>query len=54
MQNLTIIGLSLWLNKKSKHSILLRDKKHVNLPNAIDVELFKPINDLDKDFQLSN
>jgi glycosyltransferase involved in cell wall biosynthesis len=40
-QDITIVGLSRWLNKCSKNSTLLKDKKHVNLPNPIDINLFK-------------
>ena len=33
--NLTIIGLSSWLNNCSKKSSLLKDRRHLNLPNPI-------------------
>ena len=39
--NMTIIGLSKWLNETSKNSQLLRDKKHINLPNPINTETYK-------------
>ena len=42
INNLTIIGLSKWLTECSKNSALLQDKKHVNLPNPIDTNLYKP------------
>jgi glycosyltransferase involved in cell wall biosynthesis len=42
IENMTIVGLSRWLHKCSKKSILLRDKKHINLPNLIDTNIFKP------------
>jgi glycosyltransferase involved in cell wall biosynthesis len=40
--DITIIGLSRWLNDCSKNSALLKNKKHVNLPNPIDTSVFKP------------
>lgn len=42
-KNITIIGLSNWLNECSKNSTLLKDKKHINLPNPIDTKIFKPL-----------
>ncbi len=44
MNNLTIIGLSQWINECSKQSSLLNDKTHFQLPNLIDTVKFKPIN----------
>ncbi len=41
-EDITIIGLSRWLNDASKSSALLKDKKHINLPNPIDTDTFKP------------
>lgn len=41
-RDLTIIGLSKWINESSKNSLILKDKKHYNLPNPIDIDLFKP------------
>ena len=40
--DMTIVGLSNWLNECSKNSELLKDKKHINLPNPIDTNIFKP------------
>ena len=40
--DMTIVGLSRWLNDASKSSTLLKDKKHVNLPNPIDTDIFRP------------
>ncbi|MBD3789206.1 MAG: glycosyltransferase family 4 protein [Campylobacterales bacterium] len=40
--DMTIVGLSRWLNECSQNSTLLKDKKHINLPNPIDTGLFKP------------
>lgn len=40
--DITIVGLSNWINKCSKNSELLKDKRHVNLPNPIDTNIFKP------------
>lgn len=42
INNMTIVGLSKWLRNCSKNSTLLKDKKHVNLPNPIDTNIFKP------------
>jgi glycosyltransferase involved in cell wall biosynthesis len=42
--NLTIVGLSRWVNNCSKKSTLLKDKRHINLPNPIDTKIFKPFN----------
>lgn len=41
-KNMIIIGLSKWLMNISKKSSLLKDKKHINLPNLIDTNIFKP------------
>jgi glycosyltransferase involved in cell wall biosynthesis len=41
-KDITIVGLSSWLNKCSKNSTLLKDKNHINLPNPIDTDIFKP------------
>jgi glycosyltransferase involved in cell wall biosynthesis len=41
-QDMTIVGLSSWLKECSKSSTLLKDKKHINLPNPIDIDIFKP------------
>ena len=41
-KDMTIVGLSRWLNECSKSSTLLKDKKHINLPNPIDTNTFKP------------
>jgi len=43
MDNLIIVGLSKWLNECAKNSTLLKDKKHINLPNPIDTNIFKPL-----------
>ena len=45
-KDMTIVGLSKWLNECSKSSTLLKDKNHINLPNPIDTNTFKPF---DKD-----
>jgi glycosyltransferase involved in cell wall biosynthesis len=44
MKNMTIIGLSRWLNDCSKNSSLLKERKHINLPNPINTKIFKPFN----------
>jgi len=41
-QDITIVGLSRWLNDASKNSALLRNYEHINLPNPIDTQIFKP------------
>jgi len=41
-KDITIVGLSRWLCDASKSSMLLKDKKHINLPNPIDTNIFKP------------
>ena len=41
-KDMTIVGLSSWLNNASKSSTLLKDKYHLNLPNPIDTDVFKP------------
>lgn len=41
-KDITIVGLSNWLNECSKNSSLLKDKNHINLPNPIDTNIFKP------------
>ncbi len=43
-KDMTIIGLSRWLNECSKNSTLLKDKRHINLPNPIDTNTFRPFN----------
>ena len=52
-KDMTIVGLSNWLNECSKSSTLLKDKKHINLPNPIDTNNFKPF-DKDKARELWN
>ena len=41
-KDITIVGLSKWLNECSKTSSLLKEKNHINLPNPIDTDSFKP------------
>jgi len=41
LPDITIIGLSRWLEGCAKESSLLKDKRVVNLPNPIDTERFK-------------
>jgi len=53
IENMTIIGLSKWLNECSKSSTLLKERRHVNLPNPIDTNIFKPF-DKDKSRELWN
>jgi glycosyltransferase involved in cell wall biosynthesis len=42
LPNLTIVGLSRWLERCAKESRLFRHNKIVNLPNPIDTSIFKP------------
>ncbi len=51
LENMTIIGLSRWIMRASKESSLLKDKKHINLPNPIDTINFKHF-DRDKSREL--
>jgi glycosyltransferase involved in cell wall biosynthesis len=44
LKNITIVGLSSWLNSCSQESSLLKDKNHINIPNPIDTSIFKPSN----------
>ena len=53
IENLTIVGLSKWINDCAKNSTLLKDKKHVNLPNPIDTNIYKPF-DKEKSRELWN
>ena len=40
--NMTIVGLSRWLETCAKESSLFRNKKVINMPNPIDTDRFKP------------
>jgi len=42
ISNMTIIGLSSWLNQCSKESSLLNKYPHYNIPNPIDTNEFRP------------
>jgi glycosyltransferase involved in cell wall biosynthesis len=42
LPDMTIVGLSNWLNECSKSSHLLKDHSHINLPNPINTTTFKP------------
>ena len=42
IDNMTIVGLSNWIHESAKSSFLLKDKKHINLPNPINTDIFKP------------
>ena len=42
INNITIVGLSHWLTECSKNSSLLNNRKHITLPNPIDINIFKP------------
>lgn len=42
IKDLTVIGLSHWLYSCAKDSFLFEDKKVFNLPNPIDIDVFRP------------
>ncbi len=42
IEKMTIVGLSKWLYECAKTSILLKNKKHINLPNPINTSVYKP------------
>jgi glycosyltransferase involved in cell wall biosynthesis len=44
LNQLTIVGLSKWITECSKNSLLLRNHRHINIPNPINTNLFKPYN----------
>jgi glycosyltransferase involved in cell wall biosynthesis len=44
ISNLTLVGLSRWIEKSSKESIIFKNKRFVNIPNPIDINIFKPFN----------
>ena len=44
LHKLTIVGVSNWITNCSKVSTLLKDKKHICLPNLINTTVFKPFN----------
>lgn len=41
-KNMTIVGLSKWIHECAKSSALLKNHRHINLPNPINTNLFKP------------
>jgi len=43
INNITILGLSRWIERCAKESTLLKNKKIINLPNLIDTNIYKPI-----------
>lgn len=44
INNITIIGLSKWLENCASDSYLFKNRSVINLPNPIDTQKFKPIN----------
>lgn len=44
LKNLTVIGLSRWIQTKAQESILFSGKKVLNFPNLINTDRFKPMN----------
>lgn len=44
IEELTIVGLSKWLNSCSESSSLFSDRNHIHLPNPINTDIFKPFN----------
>jgi glycosyltransferase involved in cell wall biosynthesis len=47
IDNMTIVGLSRWIHDCAKNSILLKEKRHVNLPNPINTRIFQPFNKIE-------
>ena len=43
VQSMTVVGVSKWITDCAKESSLFSDRKIENIPNCIDVNLFKPI-----------
>lgn len=43
ISNLWVVGLSNWISKCARQSILLQDKRHAVIPNLIDTEVYKPL-----------
>lgn len=41
--DITVVGLSQWITQSARQSVLLRDKNIVNLPNPINVDVYKAI-----------
>lgn len=41
-KDITVVGLSSWINTCSKSSSLFKNLNHINLPNCIDTDTFKP------------
>ena len=46
-KEMKIIGLSNWINNLSLNSPLLGSKEHINLPNPIDTNIFKPLSKIE-------
>jgi glycosyltransferase involved in cell wall biosynthesis len=44
IDNMTIVGLSKWLSHCAEKSTIFKDKKHINLPNPINTNVFKVFN----------
>jgi glycosyltransferase involved in cell wall biosynthesis len=42
LQNVTIVGLSSWLQGCAEESALFKNRNIINLPNPIDTDMFKP------------
>jgi glycosyltransferase involved in cell wall biosynthesis len=42
-KKLTIVAVSKWIFEASKSSTLLKNKRHVIIPNPIDINIFKPL-----------
>lgn len=41
--NITFVGCSQWLAKRAEKSILLQDKKILSIPNPINIDIYRPI-----------
>lgn len=44
IEDMTIVGLSHWMYQAAKNSSLLKNKKHIQLPNPINTATFEPFN----------
>ena len=41
-KEMVVVGLSRWLSDCAKNSVLLKNKRHINLPNPLNTNVFKP------------
>ncbi|BCZ18897.1 hypothetical protein NHP190012_05390 [Helicobacter sp. NHP19-012] len=43
--NFNIVGVSSWISNLAHQSVLLKDKSHCNIPNPIDTDSYKPLDE---------